>query len=159
VNLQYREATPDDAAECIWLRGKTRENAVSPERLESIGITVESWGSDIRTGALPGHICSADGKMIGYCFGSSKEGEIVVLALLPEYEGQGVGKSLLSKITAHLLSVGNTRLFLGCSADPKTKSYGFYRHLGWRSTGKLDKYGDEILEYFAHFSGRAKTDA
>jgi len=159
VSLQYRRATPEDAAECISLRGKTRENAVSPERLNSIGITVESWGSEIRTGALPGHICSANGKMVGYCFGSREEGEIVVLALLPEYEGQGVGRSLLSKMTADLLSAGKPRLFLGCSSDPKSRSYGFYRHLGWRSTGKTDKYGDEILEYYPHFSGRATTDA
>jgi hypothetical protein len=27
------------------------------------------------------------------------------------------------------------------------RSYGFYRHLGWRSTGSFDDRGDEILEY------------
>ena len=27
------------------------------------------------------------------------------------------------------------------------RSYGFYRHLGWQSTGALDMYGDEILEF------------
>jgi ribosomal protein S18 acetylase RimI-like enzyme len=148
MNFQYRIATPDDAAECIQLRGKTRENAVSPERLESIGITVQSWSNDIRTGALPGHVCIADGRMIGYCFGSLKEGEVVVLALLPEYEGQGIGKSLLSRVNADLVKAGNLRLFLGCSADPKSRSYGFYRNLGWRSTGQIDKHGDEILEYY-----------
>jgi len=147
VNFQYRIATPEDAAECIQLRGKTRENSVLPERLESIGITVQSWSDDIRTGALPGHICSVDGKMVGYCFGSPKEGEIVVLALLPECEGQGIGKTLLSRVSADLIRAGNVRLFLGCSAHPKSRSYGFYRSLGWRSTGKIDKHGDEILEY------------
>ena len=148
MSLQYRRAIPDDALECIQLRGKTRENAVSPERLESMGITVASWSENIRTGALPGHVCSANGKMIGYCFGSSKEGEVVVLALLAEYEGQGIGKSLLSRVNADLVRAGNSRLFLGCSADPKSRSYGFYRHLGWRSTGQIDKHGDEILEYY-----------
>jgi N-acetylglutamate synthase-like GNAT family acetyltransferase len=125
----------------------TRENAVSPERLDSIGITPESWSHDIRCGALTGHICSANGKMIGYCFGSRAAGEVVVLALLPEYEGRGIGKSLLSRVVVDLIEFGNTRLFLGCSSDPKSRSYGFYRHLGWRSTGKTDQHDDEILEY------------
>jgi ribosomal protein S18 acetylase RimI-like enzyme len=159
MNLEYRMAVPDDAVECIWLRGKTRENAVSPERLNAIGITAESWSNDIRTGALPGHICRASGKMIGYCFGSSAEGEIVVLALLPEYEGQGIGKTLLSKMTADLIELGNSRLFLGCSADPKSRSYGFYRNLGWRSTGKIDRYGDEILEYYSKAAGSRQPEA
>ena len=147
MNCQYRIAVPDDAAECVLLRGRTRENAVSPERLESIGISVESWGNEIRTGELVGYICIANETMIGYCFGSSAKGEVVVLALLPEYEGQGIGKTLLSRVTDDLIKLGTTRLFLGCSADPESRSHGFYRHLGWRSTGEIDKYGDEILEY------------
>lgn len=42
---------------------------------------------------------------------------------------------------------GHRRLFLGCSADPKVRSYGFYRNLGWVSTGQPDAHGDEMLEY------------
>jgi ribosomal protein S18 acetylase RimI-like enzyme len=121
---------------------------VSPERLRSIGITIEAWSDDVGTGALLGHICSADTKMIGYCFGSREEGEIVVLALLPEFEGLGIGKSLLGKVAADLNEAGHSRLFLSCSADSRSRSYGFYRHLGWRSSGEIDKHGDEILEYY-----------
>ncbi len=146
-NIEYRTAVPEDAAECVTLRGKTRENAVSEARLRTLGITAESWGQDIRTGALPGHICCADGKMVGYCFGSSEDGEIVVLALLPEFEGRGLGRTLLGKMMNDLAALGLTRLFLGCSPDPKSRSYGFYRHLGWRSTASFDGNGDEILEY------------
>lgn len=137
---------PDDAAECVALRGMTRENAVSEARLRGLGITAQSWGEDIRSGALPGHVCSAGGKIVGYCFGSSRDGEIVVLALLPAFEGQGIGRELLSRMVRDLVSMGKTRLFLGCSRDPASRSYGFYRHLGWRSTGQFDSHGDEILE-------------
>ena len=146
--LAYRAAQPEDAAACVWLRGQTRENAVSPERLQSLGITAQTWGEDIRRGELPGHICSSQGRMVGYCFGSRSEGEIVVLALLPAFEGRGIGKELLGRMSRDLAALGHQRLFLGCSADPTSRSYGFYRHLGWRSTGKLDGRGDEILECF-----------
>ena len=74
-SLQYRKAVPGDSAECIVLRGRTRQNSVSAGRLASLGITAESWGFT---------------------------GEVVVLAVLPEFEGQGIGKTLLSKVVQDL---------------------------------------------------------
>lgn len=99
----YRPATPDDAHECVRIRGLTRENAISVSRLASLSITAESWADDIRSGELPGFICTVE-------------------------------------------ALGHKRLFLGCSCDPSARSYGFYRHLGWQSTGQMDRHGDEVLE-------------
>jgi GNAT superfamily N-acetyltransferase len=135
------------------MRGNTRENAVSAERLAALGITAESWGTDIASGRLPGHICTVDGFIVGYCFGDRQTGEVVVLALLPQFERQGIGKELLSRIVQDLTSFGHDRLFLGCSRDPSTRSYGFYRHLGWASTGCFDANGDEVLELLFPQSG------
>lgn len=143
---RFRRAVAADAAECVRIRGLTRENAVSVERLRSAGITVESWASDIESGALPGFICESAGAMAGYCFGARATGEIVVLALLPDYENQGLGRRLLQMSIDELRNSGHRRLFLGCSPDPGCRSYGFYRHLGWRSTGTTDSHGDEVLE-------------
>ena len=70
----------------------------------------------------------------------------MVLALLPDFENRGIGRELLNRITKELAKLGHTRLFLGGSTDPMSSSYGFYRHLGWRSTKTFDQYGDEILE-------------
>ena len=69
--LEFRPALPEDAAECLAVRGKTQQNAVSEEWLRSIGITTQSWEENIRSGALPGHVCIADGKIVGFCFGSA----------------------------------------------------------------------------------------
>lgn len=146
MSHRYRAAVPSDAAACVELRGKTRENAVPAERLAAAGITISSWGNNIATGKLSGHVCTVGNVMAGYCFGDCETGEIVVLALLPQFEGKGIGKELLSKVVHDLRSVGHRRLFLGCSTDPTTRSYGFYRHLGWVSTGSLDAHRDEILE-------------
>jgi len=145
--LVFRPARPEDAVECVVLRGQTQENAVSRERLESMGITAQSWAEDIRTGELPGHVCRVQGRMVGYGFGSRSDGEVVVLALLPPFEARGIGKELLRRVCSDLIAQGHERLFLGCSSDPKSRSHGFYRHLGWRSTGAFDARGDEILEY------------
>ena len=146
--LVYRTALPEDAAACVDLRGRTRENSFSVEQLKVIGVTLESWQGGIRDGSLPGHICLSDDTLVGYCFGDKATGEIVVLALLPEWEGRGIGKQLLSMMVQDFKSLGFDRLFLGCSSNPETRSHGFYRHLGWRSTGSFNAAGDEILEYF-----------
>lgn len=144
---QFRPADPSDAVACVRIRGLTRENAISEERLKSAGITARSWAEDIRNGSLPGFVCVSDARVVGYCFGASKTGEVVVLALLPEYENQGFGRKLLEMVVAQLHGFGHRRLFLGCSPDPACRAYGFYRHLGWRSTGNLDGFGDEVLEF------------
>jgi GNAT superfamily N-acetyltransferase len=148
MDIVYRKALPEDTAACIDLRGRTRENAVSVERLKAAGITLESWRSDVAEGSLPGHVALSGGEIVGYCFGDSRSGEVVVLALLPAYEARGIGRHLLGLMVDELKLLGFERLFLGCSADPDVRSYGFYRHLGWRSTGKRDAAGDEVLEFF-----------
>lgn len=148
MTMVYRAAVPEDTAACIELRGKTRENAVSVERLQAVGVTLESWTGGIANGSLPGHVCLSEDKIVGYCFGDRRTGEIVVLALLPQWEGQGIGRRLLGKLVEDFANLGFERLFLGCSSDPSSRSFGFYRHLGWRSTGTLDAAQDEVLEYF-----------
>lgn len=148
MSLLCRRAVPEDAAACITLRARTRENAFTESELAGLGITRESWAAEIRDGTLPGHVAMVDGDMAGYCFGERDSGEVVVLALLPEHEGRGIGRALLQKVVGDLHALGFARLFLGCSADPASRSHGFYRHLGWRSTGTFDAAGDEVLEYF-----------
>lgn len=100
-----------------------------------------------RYGSLSGVTCDHEGELVGYCFGDLASGEVVVLALLPAYEGKGIGRKLLDLVVTQLHAKGHQKLFLGCSGDPQSRSYGFYRHLGWRATGAIDQYGDEVLEY------------
>lgn len=143
-----RPATADDVPACVELRGRTRENAIPVDRLAAMGITAESWSADVGGGLLPGYVCVDREAIVGYCFGDVATGEVVVLALLPDYEDRGIGKRLLRRMVDHLAQSGHSRLYLGCSADPRTRSHGFYRHLGWRSTGSTDSNGDEVLELF-----------
>jgi GNAT superfamily N-acetyltransferase len=128
----------------------TRENPIPAARLASLGITVETLARSIEAGEVMGHVCTDRDTIVGYCFGIRDTGEIQVLALLPNYENIGIGKVLLSHVAEELRSLGFERLFLGCSKNPAHRSYGFYRHLGWRSTGELDAHGDEVLELWSH---------
>lgn len=146
MDIELRPALPEDIAACVVLRGRTRENAVSAERLAALGITVASWAGQVSRGELIGHVAWEGPEMAGYAFGELASGEVVVLALLPAYEGRGLGRQLLQRLVADLQSRGHRRLFLGCSSDPAVRSHGFYRRLGWRPTGRKDRLGDEELE-------------
>lgn len=150
-----RRAVPEDAPACVRLRGMTRENAVSVERLHAYGITEQSWAEGIRGNILPGHVCHSQGRLVGYAFGDRQTGEVVVLALLPDAESQGLGRRLLGLVVEDLRAAGHARLFLGCSPDAATRSHGFYRHLGWRSTGTFDRGGDEVLELSSNTHDRS----
>jgi GNAT superfamily N-acetyltransferase len=146
MSFNFRPAEPADIATCVRIRGLTRENAISESRLRELGITAEGWAADTASGVLPGFVCESEQGIVGYCFGAAATGEVVVLALLPEVEGQGLGRELLDRVVALLRQLGHGRLFLGCSSDPSVRSHGFYRRLGWTSTGQIDRYGDELLE-------------
>lgn len=146
MTIEFQAAAPEQTAEYVHLRGQTRENAVSAARLQSLGITAQTWAADIRTNTLLGFDCRVDDALAGYCFGNTHSGEVVVLVVGPAFEGLGIGQRLLALVVEQLRGLGHSRLFLGCAADPLVRSYGFYRHLGWRSTGSVDKLGDEVLE-------------
>ncbi len=144
--LEFEPASAADTAEFVRLRGLTRENAVSEQRLDSMGITAQTWADDIRSETLQGFVCRSGSDLAGYCFGNPHSGEVIVLAVRPAFENRGIGQHLLNLVIELLHSRGHPRLFLGCSSDPAVRSYGFYRYLGWRSTGAVDDHGDEILE-------------
>jgi hypothetical protein len=66
--------------------------------------------------------------------------------VLPYRPHSVFGRRLLGLVVEHPQDHGHKRVFLGCSADPSTRLYGFYRYLGWASTGTFDRAGDEVLE-------------
>lgn len=145
--LTYRNAMSSDIAECLAVRGRTRENALSVSDLVKYGVTPESISQNLESGRSAGHLCTDGGRIVGFAIGDRQTGEIGVVALLPEYEGRGIGKQLLSLVVKDLQSAGHRRLWLYCNANPAGRSHGFYRHLGWKPCGKLDpNNGDEELE-------------
>lgn len=145
----FRATVPEDAPRCVDIRGRTREHAFSADALRTLGITAHSWAEDIRAGRLIGHLCTVGGEVVGHGFlarETGETGEIVVVALLAEHEAQGIGRALMDRLVADGRRLGWSRLHLGCSADPASRSHGFYRRLGWTPTGEIDALGDEVLE-------------
>lgn len=141
-----REAIESDMDSLFDIRARTRENAISLEYLESIGITAESWAASIRTGDQQTWVCFDGATAVAFCGADATNGEVVVVAVLPEYEGRGIGKRLLNHAVKWLRLRGWRRLWLATDPDPNVRSYGFYRSQGWRPTGeRQERAGDEIL--------------
>jgi ribosomal protein S18 acetylase RimI-like enzyme len=129
----------------LRVRAATRENALSRERLARMGITPASIAESLAGGTTRGWLCSWESRIVGFCMGDSHSGEVLVLAVLPEAEGRGIGKTLLSLVVEWSCSVNPARVWLGAPRDPGVRAYGFYRALGWRPVGETDANGDEIL--------------
>jgi GNAT superfamily N-acetyltransferase len=97
------------------------------------------------SGRVKGWVCLHESNLVGFANGDVATGEVLVLAVLPEYERRGIGTSLLSRVVEWLRSVGSNTIWLAASPDARVRAHGFYRSLGWRPNGKKEQNGDEIL--------------
>lgn len=143
--LVFRQTRTSDAEACFSVRGRTREYPISREQLAAIGITPASFAAGLESGRVTGRVCEDDAQVVGFCSGDTETGEVLVLAVLPEYEGKGIGRRLLAEVVGELRAHGHRRLWLGASPDPATRAHGFYRSLGWKPNGEMDSHGDEVL--------------
>ena len=87
-----------------------------------------------------------DSLVVGHCVGDFTSGEVLGLSVLPDYQGQGIGKKLLSLVVDCLRTTGAKRIWLSAPADPALRAYGFYRAVGWVPTGERSGDRSEILE-------------
>lgn len=140
----FRDARLADVEDLFSIRARTRENAITKEQLASIGITAQSLAEGMNSGRVAGRVCSEGSNVVAFCLGDTATGEVLVLAVLPEYERMGIGRRLLSCVVDRLRAAGCQTLWLAASANPHVRAYGFYRSLGWRPNGQ--RHGaDEIL--------------
>ncbi len=96
----------------------------------TIGITVESMRAAIQ-GSHKGWLAEEDGKVVGFAMGDYDAGELTVIALLPELEGKGIGKSLLNNVEQWVHSTGCKSIWLTTDMDTSLRAYGFYIKHGW----------------------------
>ena len=144
MTLSYRRMTAADLPAVLAVRFSTVENAITREELETdYGITEESLAESMQTD-VTGWLCEDGGKAVGFSMGDRANGEVQVVAVLPAYEGRGIGKTLLELVRDWLFDNGHDEIWLGASVNPDVRAKGFYRKLGWRRSGRM-KGGDEVL--------------
>lgn len=142
-----RAARVDDVDEMFRVRAGTSHNAIGPARLAALGITPDSVRAALEAGEIHSWVgVSQAEQVLGFCSVDDNSGEVLVLAVKAGFEGQGLGRGLLGAAVQHLRDVaGAARIWLMAGKDSGGRAYGFYRHQGWRPSGRCDEYGDEEL--------------
>jgi ribosomal protein S18 acetylase RimI-like enzyme len=129
--VNIREITSADIPALFDLRPRTRENALTIEELGALGITPESVATSL-AGSTSGWLCEAStSEVVGFCMADSRTCELLVIALLPAYEGRGIGGRLMQRAESWLAQSGCISAWLTTDLDPTLRAYGFYRHRGW----------------------------
>lgn len=78
--------------------------------------------------------------------GNYENSEVTVIAVLPEYENQGIGGLLLAEVENWLISKGCDEIWLTTDIDVDLRAYGFYKRLGWQDS-KIEK-GNRYMRKF-----------
>jgi GNAT superfamily N-acetyltransferase len=128
--MRFRELTQADVPALFPVRGATRENSLSREELADLGITEASVSAMLDI-THRGWLCEMDARVVGFAMGNRRNGEIWVIAVLPDYESRGIGKELLRRVDDWLWSEGWPEIWLATGVEPTTRCHGFYRHQGW----------------------------
>ena len=135
--MNFRQIVETDVRELIAVRAATRENALSREQLEEMGIT-EASVSEMMQRTHRGWLCEAEGRIVGFAMGNGETGEMWVIAVLPEFWGRGIGGRLIASVENWLWSRGHDEAWLTTDKDTSLRAYGFYLRQGW-SDSKLSK--------------------
>jgi len=114
--MNFRKIEADDVPDLFKVRIATRENTMSMQALADMGITPESTIAALSENAA-GWLCEIDSKIVGFSMGDKHTGEMLVVAVLPEYAKQGMGKRLVELIQGWLFSCGHKQLWLQENPD------------------------------------------
>ncbi len=135
--MKFREITADDVPALFYVRPRTRENALTLEELQQLGIDPQSVTESLGQ-STKGWVCDDAGRVVAFSMADRATGEFLVIAVLPEYEGKGVGGKLMALAEEWLAASGCQRAWLTTDLDTTLRAYGFYRKRGWTDC-KVDR--------------------
>lgn len=97
-----------------------------------------------------GIVAEAGGEILGYTCGSVlfEDAELLRIAVLPDYRGQGIGGELAEGLFETALALGAKRVFLEVRASNEV-ALGLYRSRGFKKTRLRKRYyagGEDALE-------------
>ena len=141
--ITYREINPSDMESIFSVRVRTWHNMNGAEEMAQMGITHDSV-RELMKSSHKGWLAEAKDQVVGFVMGNRETGEMWVIAVLSEYENQGIGRSLMERVETWLFSEGCEELWLTTDPDEKFRAVGFYRRLGWEDWKMED--GDRFMK-------------
>jgi GNAT superfamily N-acetyltransferase len=126
--MHFREAITADIPQLQFIRHAVKENILSDPSL----VTDHDCALYL-TERGKGWVCETHGQVVGFAILDLKEHNVWALFLLPEFEGQGIGKQLHHIMLDWYFQQTHEPIWLG--TDPGTRAEKFYRKQGWREVG------------------------
>jgi GNAT superfamily N-acetyltransferase len=121
----FREAAYNDIPHMTRIRLAVTENVLR----DTMRITPQMYADFLEKDGR-GWVALVDDEIVAFSYANKIDGSIWALFVDPRFEGQGLGKQLLSIATTWLFSLGFSRATLSTGAG--TRAAQFYTRLGWR---------------------------
>ena len=135
----FRKAAFGDITHMTGIRLAVTENVLrDPTR-----ITPQMYADFLEKDGR-GWVALVDGEIGAFSYANRIDGSIWALFVDPRFEGQGLGKQLLSLATDWLFSLGFTRVTL--STGTHTRAAQFYTRRGWRLASSSAGDSDFVLD-------------
>ena len=129
-SAKFRKIAAADVPALFYVRTRTRENTMTLEELQRLGINPQSVTESLGK-STEGWVCDDSDRVVAFSMADRATGEFLVIAVLPAYEGNGVGGRLMALAEEWLASSGHRRAWLTTDLDTTLRAYGFYRKRGW----------------------------
>ncbi|NNE98312.1 MAG: GNAT family N-acetyltransferase [Pyrinomonadaceae bacterium] len=130
--MKIRAANADDVPAILEIRLSVRENMVTKERLEELGVSEESLAEMIESSHFV-FCAEEEDRVVGFSMADKDKATIFALFVDPDHEGKGVGAKLLDTSVGELWSAGHARATL--TTEPDTRAFEFYKRQGWKLIG------------------------
>jgi ribosomal protein S18 acetylase RimI-like enzyme len=146
MNLEFREKRLADLNQFAHIGFAAEEQSSSARALLlRLGIQIPPTRADLLR-RITLWECAEESLVVGHCSGDLATGEVLSLSVRKDYEGRGIGRKLVSLVVRRLRAEGVQRVWLVAPVAPALRAFGFYRALGWRSTGEQREADSEVLE-------------
>ena len=126
--MVFREAGIDDIPQIQVVRNSVKENMLSDPSLVS-----DRDCEEFLMERGKGWVCEIDGKIVGFAIADLKEHNIWALFLHPDFEKQGIGRTLHDMMLDWYFQQTQQGVWLGTA--PGTRAEAFYQKAGWKVTG------------------------
>lgn len=129
--MNYRSVRSDDLEQLFSIRERVRENVLTRAQLATMGITPQSVTVALQNEWV-GHLCEVAGRIVGFSMANVSTGEFTVIAVLPDFEGRGIGRELLRLSEESLWQAGHRTIWMWTSTDRSTRAVRLYFKSGWQ---------------------------
>ena len=140
----FRDATINDIDNCMIVRMAVKENV-----LNNPALVPRKDYVDYLTIYGKGWVCEIENRIIGFSIVGLTQRNVWALFVLPEFEGNGIGKKLHDTMIDWYFNQTSEKIWLG--TEQKTKAESFYKNRGWKEVGmheddetKFEMTSDEL---------------